>query len=264
MVVQFFAKALWNNLSEETHKINSQIFSRFFISKLSRFIIWPYCFVYGLSKEDLNYFHPESESLKYKNFGDFFKRKLKSFPENSAEFVWPCEGYLCDWGLFKDKLITLVKGQNISPQAIFQSNHKISDDYFFTNIFLHNHNYHRIHSPICGRIIDIKRISGGLTFLRPWFYQKDSVSSPALRNERLNVEILDNENRTWYLSMVGGFGVGTIKLSKAIVLNSKVNLGDEIGWFELGSTVCMASPIAIKVDKYLQIIKVGTEIQSTD
>ena len=228
MFIQLFAKSLWNNLSEETHKINSQIFSRFFVSTFSRFMISPYCYFYGISDDYLNYFCPESNSLKYANFGDFFKRKLKALPDNKAQLIWPCEGYVCDWGLFIDKMITTVKGQKISPQSVFQSATPIPGDYFFTNIFLHNHNYHRIHSPISGRITDIKRISGSLTFLRPWFYRKDEVSSPALKNERLNVEILDDENRTWHISMVGGFGVGTIKLSNSIVLNASVNRGEEL------------------------------------
>lgn len=262
MLIKIFAKGLWNNLSEETHKFNSQIFSRFFISKLSRYLIGPYCLAYGLSPDYLNYFHPESKAPKYKNFGDFFKRKLRNFPNSEARFIWPCEGYLCDWGLFKDKMITTVKGQKMSPHSIFQSAEKISDDYFFTNIFLHNHNYHRIHSPISGRITAIKRISGGLTFLRPWLYHKESVSYPALKNERLNIEISDAENLIWHISMVGGFGVGTIKISDSTVLNAEVHIGDEIGWFELGSTVCMASPVAIQIEKYLQVIQVGSEIIS--
>ena len=45
-----------------------------------------------------------------------------------------------------------------------------------------------------------------------------------------------------YLSIVGGPAVGTIKLPKSIVLDSKVEKLDELALFYLGSTCCMAAP----------------------
>lgn len=261
MLLKFFALSFWNRLSDQAHKLHSQIFSQIFISKVSRLIILPYCLIYGLSDDDLNYFVPESGAAEYTSFGDFFKRKFKSFPESKSEFIWPCEGYVCDWGYFSDKMITDVKGSQISPRDIFYAKNFIPENYFFTNIFLHNHNYHRVHSPISGKITHIESIAGGLSFLRPWLYKRDQVSWPALKNERLNIEITDSQNRVWYLSMVGGFGVGTIKLNPHAFLQAEVKVGEELGWFELGSTVCLATPIPIKIDQYLQLIQVGSSME---
>jgi hypothetical protein len=60
---------------------------------------------------------------------------------------------------------------------------------------------------------------------------------------------------------VGGFGVDTIKLNSNTFLNSEMKLGEELGWFELGSTVCMATPVAISVEKYLQAVHVGRDVR---
>ena len=60
--------------------------------------------------------------------------------------------------------------------------------------------------------------------------------------------------------MVGGFGVGSIEIKNSIQIGASVLAGEELGHFNLGSTVCLASPYKISVEKYLQKTSVGQKI----
>ena len=154
-----------------------------------------------------------------------------------------------------------MKGQKRDLNSIFLSHPDVTSNYFFINIFLHNHNYHRVHSPCDGQITRISKVPGDLIFLRPWFYKNGDVSYPAFRNERFIFEIKDSQNRPWFLAMIGGFGVGTIELAPQAVLGAKIKVGEEIGRFNLGSTVCLALPHAAHIQKFLQTVQVGQKIQ---
>ena len=130
---------------------------------------------------------------------------------------------------------------------------------YFSNIFLHNNNYHRIHAPVNGKISRIEHIPGDLVLLRPWAYKNPSL--PALRNERINVDIVDEEGKTWYLSIVGGPGVGAIVLGDKTTLGSSVEIGKEIATFLLGSTCCIASPIPVTKNKIGDQVFMGEPLQ---
>ena len=157
---------------------------------------------------------------------------------------------------------TIVKGQTLDLNEIFRSNKTQTAKHYFLNIFLHNHNYHRVHAPVSGTITQITKVPGDLIFLRPWFYSRADVSYPAVRNERFVFEITDQYSQKWYLAMVGGFGVGSIDIENGLGLNSAVSVGQEMARFNLGSTVCLATPMEIKVDQFLQIVNPGEELKS--
>jgi phosphatidylserine decarboxylase len=259
-MVKFFANHFWVFLPTPWQLRISQAFSEFFRWKLSRLIIIPYCMIFSLDTDYLDQFESETGDVKYNSYDDFFKRRYRTRPEIRSEIVWPCEGYICDWGRFQDKRNSLVKGQRFDLNKIFLAEEKSTQDYYFINIFLHNHNYHHVHAPVTGKITKISSVPGDLIFLRPWFYQRTDVSYPALRNERMIFEIEDAQNKTWYMAMVGGFGVGSIELQKHIQVGTQITVGEDIAKFNLGSTVCIASPYDISVDKYLQTVVVGEKM----
>lgn len=220
-------------------------------------LIVPYCLFFGLDSTYLNQFEPDSEAFAYESYSDFFKRKFKKTPIVQSDLIWPCEGYVCDWGFIKDKQITTVKGQKIEALQIFGEQHQIALDEksFFINIFLHNHNYHRIHAPTELKVESIDYVSGDLVFLRPWFYSIEQVSKPALLNERATIRFSDENNQAWLITFVAGFGVGGISLESFLKPGSIVQAGQEIGHFQLGSTICMVTPFEVTIDRYLQPVK---------
>lgn len=238
----------------------SRFFSLIFHCRISTVFIPIYCRFFQLKKAYLEEFRPASGANNYQSFSDFFKRRLRNPFFLIGAMIWPCEGYVCDWGEFEEKEVTNLKGECLSLPQVFGLNGKEIKDYFFTNIFLHNHNYHRIHSPIDGTVEKIHRIPGGLVFLRPWFYDGKTRSFPALCNERVVIELKDSNQKSWWLALVGGFGVGTISIEPGIFAGSKIETGRELGHFELGSTVCMATPCHLKVDHYLEEIRAGSPL----
>ncbi len=221
--------------------------SRLTYWKASRYFIPIYCyFQYGDARY-YRHFNPGSGAAGYGCFQDFFTRDLKEIPPISSLAVWPCEGLLCDMAKVGSDFLVNVKGELKHIRSIFGAEgQSIPDDYYFSNVFLHNNNYHHIHAPVAGRIARIEHIPGELLFLRPWAYQKNP-SLPALRNERINVDIIsDDTNQRWFLSIVGGPLVATIKLVEKLKIGAQFSCGEKLGGFLMGSTCCVAAPVAPK------------------
>lgn len=239
------------------HILISKIFSVFFRLPISRVIIPAYCKIYGLNESYLSQFTSTRQTEGYFSFSDFFKRRYRTALIVTGALIWPCEGYVCDWGLMDDIQIADLKGDIVDVDEIFQTDHKNIKNHYFVNVFLHNHNYHRVHSPTDGVIKSIKTVPGGLSFLRPWLYEKESRSYPAYHNERTVFEIEDLNQKIWWVTLVGGFGVVTIKLTQEARVGARLNVGQEMAWFELGSTVCVASPYSIPISHYLQSVHAG-------
>ncbi len=241
-VYQFLSVQLWGNLPSTLQKRLSAWYSRFYTKSYSRKIIGPYLRVNYSDKNYLQKFKPPHGKAEFDTFQDFFTREFKELPQNQSNYVWPCEGLLCDTGRVGDTKVSSVKGDERNIETIFQvTQNSIPENYFFSNVFLHNKNYHRIHAPVSGTISRIQHVPGDLVVLRPWIY-KQNPSLPALRNERYNIDIVDTMGRTWYLSIVGGPAVGTIALPEKLTVGTKVHKLQEIALFYLGSTCCMVAP----------------------
>jgi phosphatidylserine decarboxylase len=240
----FISVNIWSRFfTGPMHLALSSMISHFYNWRVSRYLIPIYCrWQYG-SSSYYKKFKPGSNGERFNSFQDFFTRNLYEDPEVVSDYVWPAEGYLCEVCKVHESPLVKVKGEVRHISTIFGREEKqIDRDYYFTNVFLHNNNYHHIHAPVTGVISRIERIPGQLLLLRPWAY-KDWPSLPALTNERINVDICDDEGRSWMLSIVGGPLVASIKLVTNLALDSKVTVGMKIASFELGSTCCMISPI---------------------
>ena len=255
---QHFAHAFWNPLPASVQREFSKIWSILYKTRASTLLIEPFCRRYRLGGDELGRYLPSSGGQKYLSFQDFFTRQL-AIPLGSAKTpVWPCQGYVCESGFIKDLGLISVKGESHDARFIFnRTQEEVSENAFFVNIFLHNHNYHRFHSPVSGVIKKIEFLPGELRFLRPWLYPNTKVSEPAFRNERVVVEIEDAQKGSWFLSFVGGMGVGQIKLNEAIQVGAGIRSGQEMGLFLLGSTCCMAIPSEIPNLKYMTAVEVG-------
>jgi len=259
-MVRFISIDLWGNLPSPVQRGLSSFYAKVYDKKISRHFIKPYCRYHYEDKNYLDQFEPASGSDKYQSFQDFFTRVFKTPPSIDGEAVWACEGLLCEFGKVSELNLVKVKGQKRHLRTIFgNTGSEIPDDYYYSNIFLHNNNYHRIHAPISGTITKIERIAGDLVLLRPWAYTGEP-SLPALRNERVNVDIVDQKGRKWFMSIVGGPAVGTIVMTKGAKLGYEVEIGGEIAKFLLGSTCCIASPIKPKNSSIGKMVEMGEPI----
>ncbi|QSE96412.1 phosphatidylserine decarboxylase [Fulvivirga lutea] len=241
-VYRFLSLSVWGSLPSNIQRKVSKYYSQVYNKSFTKYIIKPYCRLNRLDEVYLNQFRSETGSVNYSSFQDFFTRVYKTRPKISSEYIWPCEGLLCDKGKVGELPAINVKGDKKNIKAIFgKQGCNIPNTHYFTNVFLHNNNYHRIHAPVSGTVKYIEHIPGDLVILRPWVYKHDP-SLPAMRNERVNVTIEDISGRYWYLSIVGGPAVGTIELPQVVRKGNSITIGDEVGKFLLGSTLCMASP----------------------
>ena len=241
---RFISLSIWGRLPAYWQRQISNIYSGIYNKAFTKYIIPIYCKLNGLDSSYLSLFRSESGDNGYKSFQDFFTRKYIELPSIDSRYIWPCEGLLCDSGRIGLIPEVNVKGDRRHVRTIFGSfGPEIPDYYHFSNVFLHNNNYHRIHSPVNATVMAHERISGELVLLRPWVYKTDP-SLPAMRNERVNVVLKDDLNRLWYLSIVGGPAVGTIVLSQTFEVGAHFTIGGEIGMFLLGSTCCMAAPVS--------------------
>ncbi|MFD0861923.1 phosphatidylserine decarboxylase [Sungkyunkwania multivorans] len=239
---RFLSVKLWGNIPSPTQRKISRLYSSVYDKPISKHIIKPYIRANYSDKQYLEKFKPPFGKTEFESFQDFFIREFREMPTNSSDTVWPCEGLLCDVGKIRDIATTKVKCDERYVHTVFGvAKGEIPRDYTFTNVFLHNKNYHRIHAPVTGTITRIQHIPGDLVILRPWIY-KQNPSLPAFRNERVNIDITDSHNRVWYISIVGGPAVGTIELPEKIRIDATIKQLDEIAMFYLGSTCCIAAP----------------------
>ncbi len=254
---RFLSVDVWGALPSHLQKKISTVYTTLYKKKFSRYIISPYLWLNYSDKTYLDKFKPPMGKKTYGNFQDFFTREFKVMPDNPSQWVWPCEGLLCDMGHVDDLQKSNVKNDIRQIAVIFGVDEDlIPKEHVFTNVFLHNKNYHRIHSPISGTISRIQHVPGDLVVLRPWIY-KQNPSLPAFRNERYNIDITDEMGRVWYLSIVGGPAVGTIELGKNIKVGSTVEKLQELSIFYLGSTCCMAAPLAPRFHEKNTFVEVG-------
>ena len=256
-IYKFLSVDVWGNLPSNWQRKISAVYAQNYSKPFTKWIIKPYVRYYYRDKDYLQGFIPPEGKAEFESFQDFFIRKFKSLPSNTAPWVWPCEGLLCDENKVGEMTNSRVKCDLRSVHTIFGvDSNEIPDSYTFTNVFLHNKNYHRIHAPVSGTISRIQHVPGDLVVLRPWIYKQDP-SLPAFRNERYNIDIVDDAGRTWYMSIVGGPAVGSIELDQSIYLGSRIDKLDEIALFYLGSTCCMAAPVAPRVHSVNTFVEVG-------
>ncbi|MDH3699018.1 MAG: phosphatidylserine decarboxylase [Flavobacteriaceae bacterium] len=255
---QFLSVEVWGNLPSSWQRALSKRYTSIYDQPFSKKWISPYISYYYSNKNYLDGFKPPHGKDDYENFQDFFIREFKYMPENNSDWVWPCEGLLCDAGIVGRKSNSSVKGDRRNLDTIFGlTENSLPGSYYFSNVFLHNKNYHRIHAPISGTITHIQHIPGDLVILRPWIYVSDP-SLPAFRNERINIDIEDVQGQTWYLSIVGGPAVGTIEIPASIVVGATVGKLQELALFYLGSTCCMAAPFPPRHHKKNAFVDIGT------
>jgi phosphatidylserine decarboxylase len=209
--------------------------------------------------------HEAEKPLKaYPTVQAFFTRRLKEGARPIAEeasIVSPVDGKLSQWGRLDDEHLQMMqaKGRFYSLRSLVPVD-SLWKDYqggAWATIYLAPYNYHRIHSPIAGKITRSWYVPGTLWPVNEW--SVNNVADLFCVNERLITEI-ENDFGKILVVKVGATNVGRISLAYTddIVTNthkvpevdgdcaewiseSSITLkqGDELGCFELGSTVIL-------------------------
>ncbi len=238
---------------------------------LSRFVgwsvrcRWPFGLAQYIRDSFIKHFKVDvSESEfpleNYPTLGEFFIRRLRSGarPLGTSALISPVDGMLTQRGGFtsgSESSLTQIKGIQYSLKKLIGEGWDASPyaGGSFLTIYLAPWNYHRIHSPISGRVLRVRHIAGALWPVNRW--SVENISELFVRNDRILVEMEGDGGRVLAV-MVGATNVGriTVPFCPQFIGNSagvtgirdwspsnELNLakGDDLGCFEMGSTVVL-------------------------
>ena len=197
---------------------------------------------------------------QYPNFNAFFTRKLREgarpIDNNPRVIVSPADGNLLAAGRISGDQLIQAKSHYFSSNDLLGGNVSLSNAFnngSFATIYLSPKDYHRVHMPLEGSLLQTIHIPGRLFSVG--YNTSSNIPNLFARNERL-VCVFSADAGLFCLVLVGAMVVGSIKTVwtketlkvlttpkiKEIDYKSRemcVNLekGQEVGHFELGSTV---------------------------
>lgn len=233
----------------------SQKFGQFADTKFSpivqSFINKTYIKIFGISLDE----HAPIES--YKSLNELFTRKLtkaRKLQDGDKTLISPADCRVTNFGKIEHGQILQIKGKSYSVAELLNSNEKAVslEGGDFINLYLSPKDYHRFHSPCDAKVLYALHIPGALY----------PVNDPALntidalfaKNERV-ILALEAEFGIFYMVLVGALNVGRIvvEFDERIKTNANKNSisayhydenitlkkGDEIGRFEMGSSIAM-------------------------
>lgn len=218
-----------------------------------------YIFIFILCKaKSIDLSRYQKKNIKdYSSFQDFFCRELSEETKNkvnllnSMELCMPCDGRMGAHGEIKENTLLQAKGVEYSIFRLFGFNNEMTQGYNggrFANIYLAPEDYHRIHMPFDGFLINTIYCPGDFKSVREKNVKNDKELY--VGNERLICEFMTEHGRMSVI-FVGAFMVGGI----VTAWGGKVNYnrlythesfyndclfykkGEEIGYFTMGSTV---------------------------
>ncbi len=189
----------------------------------------------------------------YATFNEFFTRELKAgarpIAAEARTLVAPADGILTEHGAIDGDRLYQAKGRTYTlPELLGETGPAVTaleGGRYFT-IYLAPHNYHRVHSPLAARLTRTRYIPGA----RFSVSRATAAAIPRLfcRNERV-VCWFETDYGTMVVVFVGALNVSSISTFAHGEIASgaprdwrepqprAVALGDEIGRFNMGSTV---------------------------
>lgn len=232
---------------------------KWFKNTFIRFITWK--FNVNLSEAAV------SDKAYYASFNAFFTRELRPgirpIAEGKDVIVSPVDGAISQLGPIIEQSIVQAKGRSYSVEELLGGDKTLAEQYKqgqFATIYLSPRDYHRIHMPIAGKLKSMRYVPGKLFSVNP----RTARAVPRLfaRNERL-ICVFDTELGDVTLVLVGAIFVGSMET----VWSGQVTppygktienwtyegdealsfeKGQEMGRFNMGSTVVMLLPTGVK------------------
>jgi phosphatidylserine decarboxylase len=193
----------------------------------------------------------------YATFSEFFSRGLKAGvrPIDPGErvVVSPVDGAVSEAGTIENGRCLQAKGLAFPVAALLgdpEAAQPFADGGTFATLYLSPRDYHRVHSPLGGAITGWRYLPGELWPVNPASVR--TVDGLFALNERL-VTWLDTPAGRCALVMVGATCVGRIRAayddvltqdgrpasSRTLATPLPVSKGQELGRFEMGSTVIL-------------------------
>lgn len=208
---------------------------------------------YGVNLADAVETNPKA----YPSFNHFFTRALKTaarpIPEDSNTIISPADGSISQIGVLEDTAILQAKGKSFSVLELLGGDIERATPFIggcFATIYLSPKDYHRLHMPYTGRLIEMAHIPGRLFSVNPT--TTENIPNLFAGNERV-AAIFETEIGCMALVLVGAIFVASIETvwhglvtppSSTTIrtwdyTNESINLerGEEMGRFNMGSTI---------------------------
>lgn len=256
----------------------SRIAGRLTQAKWSKYLIKPYINFYHINQQEA-----EKPVEDYRHLKDFFTRKLKPGmrPVNRSihSVVSPVDGTLSQIGQIEDGHLIQAKGITYTLDAFLNHDETMINRFkngTFLTIYLSPKDYHRVHVPLDGEVVQTTYVPGKLFPVNEWGVQR--VPGLFTQNERL-ISYLETKAGTVGIAKVGAFIVGSVKVAYSQdTTNVKKGTaysttwekptsyakGDELGLFRFGSTVILLfEPGALKLHGEIVVgksIKMGEKV----
>lgn len=200
-----------------------------------------------------------TDPAAYECFNDFFTRTLKSGARPLADqrhrLVSPSDGTVSQVGRLSEGRILQAKGMDYTATELLGNEERaaVYADGHFVTVYLAPRDYHRVHSPIAGHVIEEVRIPGDLFSVSAATVR--GVPRLFSRNERM-VAVLDTAHGPVAVVMVAAMLVAGIETAWGGPLDRRpdretrttpidryfLDRGAELGRFHWGSTVIVLTP----------------------
>lgn len=198
---------------------------------------------------------------QYGSLNDFFTRKLKEharpMDKNPHIIVSPADGKVAAFGEIKHGQLIQAKGVFFTIWNLLGIPKEETERYEggrFITIYLSPRDYHRVHTPVEGEITDYSYLPGTLFPVNSFGVR--AVQGLFAKNERLITFIQSEGAGRVAVVKVGATIVGSVKVGYSIEAGTNVKAGtllhkklspphsiergQEIGFFQFGSTVVLA------------------------
>lgn len=199
----------------------------------------------------------------YASFNEFFTRKLtdvcRPISKSPSSLVSPVDGTLSAVGTINKAQIFQAKGRTYHLHDLLMTDLDQANQFIdgsFATIYLAPYNYHRVHAPTAGELTAARYVPGSLFSVNAMTVSR--LPRLFTRNERL---ILHFQTATGPMAVifVGALNVGSIttpwtgqirpqkrgvveQLAIPASVSRTVGKGEQLGWFNMGSTVILLLP----------------------
>lgn len=259
------------------HRLPQNVMSRTMgkitASRFSRLAIRHYIRHYNIDPTII-----EKPVREYRTLKEFFARRLKPGVRPIAPgddvVASPVDGTVSQMGDIHEGTLIQAKGKQYSLTDLLGENEEIAQRFYggkFITIYLSPRDYHRIHMPVEGRLTRYTYVPGRLYPVNQLGIE--NVDKLFARNERLVTHVETKELGCVAVVKVGALFVGSVKvmynrattnvkrgrrMSESIPGTPYYQKGDELGWFEFGSTVILL--FESKQLEWAEDVKIGSSV----
>lgn len=225
---------------------------------------------------------------EYASISDFFTRDLKpGLRPIATGLVSPVDGTLREYGSIGGDLLPQVKGRWYSLLSLL-GDQQLAEQFnggSFYCLYLSPRDYHHIHAPLSGNVVQNIYIPGFLWPVNDWALS--NIEGLFAVNERV-ISVLETPQGKIAVAMVAATNVGaiTVTYDSSIRTNANpgrevgpayiqkkeypngipVNAGDRLGTFHLGSTVILICQkgVAQPEGAFPRAVKFGQQLASLE